>query len=163
MDDAVSRQGTNRRRDHHPSCPRNHKTYNVGGIEVIFNGARNHGRTHTFTRASARRAPGFLQAQGAELRHAKATLLRLYTQEAHAVSKSRGINSHDSTLQMVRASRASAERRYVNCLIHYCRDAGRMNAAQATQLQKDFTREKMGDAHASNSAYLLGMYPRELY
>jgi hypothetical protein len=168
MDDAVSRQGTNthRRRDAHSSYSRYHKTYNYGKVRVTFNGnggARIHAGTHASTRAGARRGAGFLHAQAAELRHARTNLLRLYTQEAHAVAKSRGLNSRESTLQMACASRASGERRYVNCLIRYCRDAGRMNAAQATQLQKEFTREKMGGLYASNSAYLLGMYPRELY
>jgi hypothetical protein len=37
-----------------------------------------------------------------------------------------------------------------------------MSAQQATQLQKHFTREKMGDLGVSNSEYLLSMYPREL-
>jgi hypothetical protein len=168
MDDAVSRQGTNthRRRDAHSSYPRYHKTDNFGKVKITFNGnggARIHGGTQRSTRTNARRGAGFLHAQAAELRYAKANLLRLYTQEAHTITKSRGINPRDSTLQMVRASRATAERRYVNCLIRYCRDAGCMNAAEATRLQKDFTRERMGNFHSSNSAYLLGMYPWELY
>jgi hypothetical protein len=164
MDDAVSRQGTNRRHNNaHPTNPRNHKTFNLGPhCKVTFVGSRSNGGSHTFTRVNARRAPGYLQAQAAELRNAKATLLRLYTQEQKALSK-RGINTRHSTLQMIRASRASAERRYVNCLIRYSRDANYMSASQANQLQKDFTREKMSDLGVSNSSYLLGMYPRELY
>jgi hypothetical protein len=162
MDDAVFRRGTNRRREFRPPNPRSHKTYNLGPHNNTLTGVRVHGSTHTLTRVNERRAPGFLQAQAAELRQAKATLLRLYTQEQHAAYNSRGLNERQSSLQMVRASRASAERRYVNCLIRYCRDANRMSAQQATQLQKHFTREKMSDLGVSNSEYLLSMYPREL-
>ena len=162
MDDAVSRQGTNHRTAPRRTYPRNHKTFNLGPLSVTLNGIRLNGSTHTFTRVNERRAAGFLHAQAADLRAAKATLLRLYTQEQHALSK-RGVNARQSTLQMVRSSRASAERRYVNCLIRYCRDANRMTAFQATQLQKDFTREKMGDLGVSNSNYLLDMYPCELH
>jgi hypothetical protein len=161
MDDAVSRQGTNRRREFRPSNPRNRKTYNLGPHNVAMNGVRIYGGNHTCTRANERRGHG-LQAQAAELRHARTTLVRLYTQEQHAVYNSRGVNARQSSLQMVRASRASAERRYVNCLIRYCRDANRMSAQQATQLQKHFTRERMGDLGVSHSDYLLSMYPREL-
>jgi hypothetical protein len=162
MDDAVSRQGTNRRHETRPTKSRYQKTYNFGTCRVTFRGRRFNGVTPTFTRFTAGRAPGLLQAQAAELYHAKATLLRLYAQEQHAISK-RGMNTRQSTLEMVRARRASAERRYVNCLIRYCRSANYMTAFQANQLQKDFTREKMRDHSVPNSDYLLGMYPRELY
>ncbi|KAH4007433.1 hypothetical protein HBH98_010520 [Parastagonospora nodorum] len=162
MDDAVSRQGTNRRREFRPSNPRNRKTYNLGPHNVSLNGVRINGGNHTFTRANERRGHGFLQAQAAELRHARTTLVRLYTQEQHAFYNSRGASARQSSLQMVQASRASAERRYVNCLIRYCRDANQMSAQQATQLQKHFTRERMGDLGVSHSDYLLSMYPREL-
>jgi hypothetical protein len=162
MDDAVSREGPKRSRNTRGSRPRNHKTYNLRAFKIASNGVRMNGGTHTFTRVNKRRAPGFLQAQAAELRQAKAVLVRLYTQENHIVSN-RGLNTRESSLQIIRASRASAERRYVNCLIRYCRDANRMTPFQAKQLQNDFTREKMGDLGVSNSDYLLGMYPRELY
>jgi hypothetical protein len=162
MDDAVTRQGTNRRNYKRHIYPRNHKTYNLRSYNITFNGVKMNGGTHTFTRLNERRAPGFLQAQAAELRQAKAILLRLYTQEQSILTK-RGVNARHSTLQIVRTSRASAERRYVNCLIRYCRDANQMTASQANQLQKDFTREKMSDLGISNGNYLLGMYPRELY
>jgi len=162
MDDAVSRQGTNRRRELRPSNPRNRKTYNLGLHNSTLNGVRMHGGNHTFIRANERRGHGFLQAQAAELRHARTILVRLYMQEQTAVYNSRGFNSRQSSLQMVRASRASAERRYVNCLIRYCRDANRMSAQEATQLQKHFTRERMSDLGVSHSDYLLSMYPREL-
>jgi hypothetical protein len=162
MDDAVSRQGTNRRHDARPMSSRYHKTFNFGTCRVTFRSRRFNGVTPKFTRANARRAPGNIQAQAAELHHAKATLLRLYAQEQHALSN-RGINARQSTLDIVRASRASAERRYVNCLIRYCRSANHMTAFQANQLQKDFTRERMSDHGVPNSSYLLGMYPRELF
>jgi hypothetical protein len=115
-----------------------------------------------FVQPAKRRATGFLQAQAAELRRAKATLLRLYNQE-HSALANRSINVRESSLNIIRFSRASSERRYVNCLIRYLRDAGRMTSFQATQLQKDFTREKMADLGVSHSSYLLNMYPRELY
>jgi hypothetical protein len=158
MDDAVSRQGSNRRNNTRRTYPRNHKTYNLGSYNIIINEGRLNGGTHTFTRVNERRAPGFLQAQAAELRQAKAILLRLYTQENHVLATQEQDARH-SSLQVVRASRASAERRYVNCLIRYCRDAKRMTAFEATQLQKNFTREKMSDLGVSNSSYLLSMYP----
>jgi hypothetical protein len=162
MDDAVSRQGPDRLRNTRRLYPRNHKTYNLGPYNITFNGVRMNRGTHTFTRVNERRAPGFLQAQAAELRQAKSVLVRLYTQENHIVGNRR-LNARDSSLQIIRASRASAERRYVNCLIRYCRDAKHMTAFQATQLQNDFARDKMGDLGRSNSNYLLSMYPRELY
>jgi hypothetical protein len=162
MDDAVSRQGPECPRDTHRPRPRNHKIYNLGPYNITFTGARVNGGAHTFTRVNERRAPGFLQAQAAELRQAKSVLVRLYTQENHIVGNG-GLNARDSSLQIIRASRASAERRYVNCLIRYCRDANRMTSFQANQLQNDFTREKMGDLRFSNSNYSLGMYPHELY
>jgi hypothetical protein len=161
MDDVVSRHGSNRRNNTRRTYPRNHKTYNLGPFNITINNARLNGGAHTFTRVSERRAPGFLQAQAAELRQAKAVLLRLYTQENYVLGN-RELNAGKSSLQIIRASRASAERRYVNCLIRYRRDAKNMTAFEATQLQKDFTREKMSDLGVSNSNYLLGMYPREL-
>jgi hypothetical protein len=115
-----------------------------------------------FVQAAGRRATGLLQAQAAELRRAKANLLRLYNQEHNALAK-RSINARESSLNSIRFSRASSERRYVSSLIRYLRDAGRMTSFQATQLQKDFTRERMADLGVSHSSYLLGMYPRELY
>jgi hypothetical protein len=162
MDDAVSRQGTNRRHDARPMNSRYHKIIDFGTRRVTFRGRRFNRVTPKFMRANARRAPGNLQAQAAELYHAKTTLLRLYAQEQHVLSN-RGINARQSTLDIVRASRGSAERRYVNCLIRYCRTANYMTAFQANQLQKDFTRERMSDHGVPNSSYLLGMYPRELY
>jgi hypothetical protein len=161
MDDAVSRQGTRYPRAARPTNPRNHKTFNLGSVRVNLVGNRFGQGIHNFTRVNARRAPGFLQAQAAELRYAKAILSRLYTQEHDALSNG-GINARQPSLQIIRASRASAERRYVNCLIRYCRDAKCMTAVQANQLQKSFTREKMSDLGVSNSSYLLGLYPREL-
>jgi hypothetical protein len=140
----------------------NPRTFNLGSHTVTFNGTNINGGSHAFMRFNERRAPGFLQSQAAELRAAKMLLVRLYTQEQHAILKG-GINARQSTLQMVRSSRASAERRYVNCLIRYCRDANRMTPLEANQLQKAFTREKMGDMGFPNSNYLLGMYPCELY
>jgi hypothetical protein len=157
----VSRQGTNYPRAAHPTILRNHKTFNFGHDRVTIVGNRFGQGKHTFTRISARRAPGFLQAQAAELRYAEAILSRLYTQEQDALSNG-GINARQSSLQIIRASRASAERRYVNCLIRYCRDAKCMTAVQANQLQGNFTRQKMSDLGISNSSYLLGLYPREL-
>lgn len=159
MDDAVSRQGTSRRNfiRHQGTNRRNYRTFNLAGVTVNMMGG-----SHAFHRYNERRAPGFLQAQAADLRAAKMTLVRLHTQEQHALM-TRGINSRESTLQMIRSSRASAERRYVNCLIRYCRDANRMTPVQATQLQSVFTREKMGDSGFPSSNYLLGMYPHELY
>jgi len=161
MDDAVSRQGTNPRHVARGAYHRNHTTFNIGTHRVTFHGFRFNAGGHTFTRVNERRAPGFLQVEAGDLRAAKTTLLRLYNQEQHTLMN-RGLNVRQSTLQMVRSSRATAERRYVNCLIRYCRAANRMTSAEANQLQKDFTHEKMGDMGLPNSNYLLGLYPREL-
>lgn len=108
-----------------------------------------------------RRAPGNLQAEAVELRQAQTILLRLYNQE-HSAYTAYGFNARHSHLQMISASRASAERRYVNCLVRYLRDTNRMSAYQANVLQKAFTREGMSDLRVSNSNFLLGMFPREL-
>ncbi|KAH7412003.1 hypothetical protein DE146DRAFT_784606 [Phaeosphaeria sp. MPI-PUGE-AT-0046c] len=162
MDDAVTRRGTNRRVGLRSQNPRARRTYNPGDYSITFNGSVFNGGTHTFTRANARRAPGSIHTQATELRNARATLLRLYAQEQNVIS-SGGIDARQSTLQMIRASRATAERRYVNCLIRYCRDSNRMTAWQATQLQSDFTRQKMTNLGVYNGNYLLGLFPRELY
>lgn len=150
MDDAVSRQGTNRRCAPQYPSTRHHMTFAFGSHRVTFHGAR------------SRRAPGLLHAEVAELRAARAVLVRLYAQEQHTIRNGR-LNARESTLNMVRSSRATAERRYVSALIRYCRAANRMTRAQATELQKHFTRERMGDMAPPNSNYLLGMYPHELY
>lgn len=158
MDDTISRRGTTRRKPTHTN-PRNHRTYNLRSHATA--------NSHTFTRYNERRGAGFLQAQAADLRTAKSTLIRLYTQEQQALMRG-GINARECSLQVIRSSRASAERRYVNCLIRYCRDAGRMSAVQAGTLQSVYTRDKMGmgmgmgGVGAPSSGYLLGMYPREL-
>jgi hypothetical protein len=150
----VSRQGTDCRPAARPTNPRKHKTSTSGGNRF------GQGK-HTFTRVKARRAPGFLQALAVELRYAKAILSRLYTQEQNTLSRG-DINARQSSLQIIRASRASAERRYVYCLIRYCRAANCMTTVQASQLRKEFAREKMSNRGVSNSSYLLGLYPREL-
>ncbi|KAH7093743.1 hypothetical protein FB567DRAFT_610333 [Paraphoma chrysanthemicola] len=162
MDDAVAREHTGRRHGPHHVYSRSRKTYYPGSFGGVSHRARTKRARHTFNSATERRAPGFLQTQAAELRHAKATLLRLYNQENTALAR-RGTNVRESSLNMIRASRALSERRYVNCLIRYMRDAGRMTSFEATQLQKHFTRERMADLGVSHSNYLLGMYPRELY
>jgi hypothetical protein len=156
MDDAGACRGTNHHNPTRHTNPRNHRTFNLRPNFTVTVGP------HAFIRYNERRAPGFLQAQAADLRAAKLTLVRLYTQEQHALMKG-GVNARESTLQTIRSSRANAERRYVNYLIRYCRDANHMTPVQANQLQSIFTREKMGDAGFPSSNYLLGMYPRELY
>jgi hypothetical protein len=162
MDDAVARQGANRQTIPRRMRHRNRTTANLGAHRCTINGDRISGGRHIFIRVNERRAPGSLQAEAGDLRAAKAILLRLYNREKQALVK-RGPNARRSTQQMVRSSRATAERRYVNCLIRYCRAANRMTPTQANELQKNFTREKMGEMGLPNSNYLLGMYPRELY
>jgi hypothetical protein len=154
MDDAVARQGSNHRNPLRSTHPRRQTIYY--GSTTLRAVGNHHTRYH------ARRAPGSLQAEAAELRQAKTILLRLYNQE-HSAYTAYGSNVRHSNLQMICASRASAERRYVNCLIRYLRDANRMSAFQANELQKAFTRERMSDLRVSNSNFLLGMFPRELY
>lgn len=157
MDDA-------RRYERLPMDPRALRTFQPGQYNLASNAFRFDGGTTTFTGAQARRPPGFLKAQAAELRRAKTSLLRLYAQEQYTAAKV-GPNTGDTPLQRIRTSRATAERRYVNCLIRYSRDANVMTTVQAEQLQEDFTRcreGKSGDMGSSNSDYLLGLYPREL-
>ncbi|KAL5113288.1 hypothetical protein ACEQ8H_008849 [Pleosporales sp. CAS-2024a] len=168
IDDAVARQGTKRGRVQRGKISRNYKAYHLGAHGVCYNDYRGHSRVHLFTPIATaerrRRAPGFLLAQTAELGSAKTALARLYSQEEHAVLyyNSQGSKAGDSGLGVVRASRASAERRYVNCLIRYCRKANRMSALEAGRLQRHFTRKKMSDLKVSHKDYLLSMYPREL-
>lgn len=148
MDDASGRQGPSRQAAPRSTQPSAYASYS-GSTYFKFRGSKH--------RVTIRMAPGFLQTQGNELRHAKMTLQRLYTQEHNAFRA----GSASANLPSIRASRATAERRYVNCLIRYLRDANRMSSGEATQLQHSFTRARMS-AMLSNEDYLLGMYPREL-
>lgn len=118
----------------------------------------------TFSKAAARRnptsIPHFLKTQATELREVKDILQRLYTQEAQALAAPW---NPDQDTNAISNSRASAERRYVNALIRYLRDAKRMNSGQAFKLQRRFTRKRMvGMGQEANRDYLLAMYPREL-
>ncbi|KAF1848926.1 uncharacterized protein K460DRAFT_364866 [Cucurbitaria berberidis CBS 394.84] len=151
MDDTLGRQGThtNRRAAPRSTQPRANASYSDTKY-FKFRGSRH--------RVIIRMTPGYLQVQGNELSQAKTNLQRLYVQERNALTR----GSAGISLPMIRASRGTAERRYVNCLVRYLRDANRMSAIQANQLQRNFTRDKMVGMGVSNQDYLLGMYPREL-
>ena len=102
-----------------------------------------------------------LRAQATELRAAKANLERAYTQEQSAMmlaARSTGLPSNPPHA----AARGRAERRYVNCFIRYSRDAKQMTAAQATEMQANFTRRKIEASGVNQVSFLLGMYPQEL-
>jgi hypothetical protein len=101
-----------------------------------------------------------LQVQGNELRQAKTGLQRLYMQEQDATYAQAAGDRND--LSVIRSARATAERRYVNCLIRYLRDSNRMGRRQSTFLQQQFTRVKMANTGVSYQHYLLSMYPQEL-
>ena len=124
MDDAVSRRGTNTRARQHPQNNQSYKTFKFGSTRFHIYGGNS---SITVTRAGARRGAGSSQASAKELRQAGATLLRLYTQEQNIIAGG-GYYVQAAALQMVRASRATAERRYVNCLIRYCREINSMTA-----------------------------------
>jgi hypothetical protein len=102
----------------------------------------------------------YLRTQASELREAKAVLDRLYSQEAQAYTNP---YNYGQDLNAVASSRATAERRYVNILIRYLRDANQMSTSQASELQRHFTRDRMATAgKGSNRGYLLALYPHEL-
>jgi hypothetical protein len=69
---------------------------------------------------------------------------------------------HHTNLDIIRASRAVAERIYLNCLTRYMRNAKRWTGSQTVELQKHFTREKMHGLGPLYRDYLLGMFPPEL-
>lgn len=93
---------------------------------------------------------------------ARAVLMCLYDQERNAYNSFYDLNAGQSNLDQIRASRGVAERRYINCIIAYMRATGRMTRAQAGELQKYFTRERMRGMAAQYEGYMLGMFPPEL-
>ncbi len=111
------------------------------------------GCKHRHRKAAPNNMPTALRAQAAELRSAKANLERSYNQEENI--------RHNFSVS-VRGARARAERRFVNCLIRYRRDANQMTAVEATEMQRNFTRQKMEEVGVDNKSYLMGMYPCEL-
>ncbi|KAJ4350077.1 uncharacterized protein N0V89_008698 [Didymosphaeria variabile] len=101
----------------------------------------------------------FVAPQISELRRARNNLHRLYTMEEDAfLSTTRPAED----VAAITYRRGCAERRYVNALIRYMRDANQMSSSEATHLQHYFTRQKMEGIGPINKGYLLGMYPREL-
>ncbi|KAF3035343.1 hypothetical protein E8E12_006774 [Didymella heteroderae] len=113
-------------------------------------------------KAKAKNVPPALRKQAAELQSAKANLERAYAHEQNVQNLSSQCIGVTFNLPEVIASRARAERRYVNCLIRYLRDSNEMSAVEARQLQGSFTKHKMEKAGVNNCAYLLGMHPSEL-
>ena len=133
------------------SC-RTPRGYSFGTTHIRFRGGK-----HRFT---VRKGAGFLEVQGNELRQAKTNLQRLYAQEQNAAAAQ--MLGVPSDMHMIRTRRQTAERRYVNCLIKYMRDANRMNRDTAVQLQHQFTRQKMAGLSIINQQFLFSMYPYEL-
>lgn len=116
----------------------------------------------TFTRAHVPiRVPAFLKYDAKYLRRAKTKLLQSYKKEQYAAAR-----GGSTDLWKFRCTRATAERDYVTRLIGYYRAGNWMTAAQATQLQENFTREKMGKngnvVAPPCPDYLMSMYPREV-
>jgi hypothetical protein len=106
--------------------------------------------------------PTALRTQAAALRLAKTSLERSYNQEQNFNNLSGGCTGLTLDFQQITAAIARAERRYVNCLIRYLRDANQMTSVEATEMQRSFTRQKMEKAGTNNRVYLLGRYPHEL-
>lgn len=113
-------------------------------------------------KAVANNVPAALRTQAADLRFARTNLDRCYNQEQNVRDISVRCTGVTFDLSDVSAARARAERRYVNCLIRYLRNANQMSGVQAAEMQRTFTRQKMEGVGVNNRAYLLGMYPREL-
>ncbi|KAF1970063.1 hypothetical protein BU23DRAFT_571114 [Bimuria novae-zelandiae CBS 107.79] len=127
-------------------------------------------RFHVWTSASGstrirgtrnQAASKFVTPQAAELGRAKRNLEQLYTMEEQAFLTAYMRRPED--IFAISSCRQCAERRYVNALIRYMRDSNQMTAAEATDLQRYFTRQKMEGMGPINKTYLLGMYPRELH
>lgn len=95
-----------------------------------------------------------------ELREAKSVLSRLYIQEDAALANP-GRYTRDFIIG-ISTRRGTSERRYVNALIKYMRDAKRMEPSQASELQRTFTRDKMAGVGQYYKDYLLSLYPSEL-
>ncbi|KAF2997335.1 hypothetical protein E8E13_003152 [Curvularia kusanoi] len=106
--------------------------------------------------------PPALQTQATELRSAKANLERAYNQEQNVMDLKARCTGVSFSWSDIIAARARAERRYVNCLIRYARNANLMSPVQARELQANFTRRKMEASGMNNRSYLLGLFPREL-
>ena len=129
--------------------------------------AFNAAQSRSSRRRRARKAQGdhlpvTLRAQAAELRSARTNLERAYSQEHNIQSLSSRSTSITFDFPHAIAARAKAERRYVKCLIRYLRGTNQMGTVEATEMRRNFTRQKMRAAGVSNGAYLLGMYPQEL-
>jgi hypothetical protein len=167
MDDAVSRQGKNRRNHHNSTDPRScRRKFYAAQYNLASNAFRFNGGTNTLTRAhKLHRVPAFLQAKAKDLRRAKAKLLQLYKHEQCAAARG-DANTISADLRNIRCSRATAERRYVGCLISYYREGNEMTTAQASQLQENFTRKTMGKngnlVGPPSRDYLMSLYPREV-
>lgn len=91
------------------------------------------------------------------LQQAKRNLVRLYAQEEHAL-RSNAVDAH-----IVCKHRRTAERRYVDCLVLYLRNADRISSVQAKVLQDYFVVGGMaGMMNGNHQNYLLAMWPKEL-
>jgi hypothetical protein len=113
-------------------------------------------------RAAINNVPPALRAQAAELRAARANLLRCYDQEQNVLDMSARFTGITINIPSTTAARERAERRYVNCIIRYLRNTNKMSSVEAVEMQGNFTRQKMKNAGMTNRTYLLRMYPREL-
>jgi len=146
------------------SAPRNTRAQGHSGHRP-----RHHSRLHADVRvrsgvsdrtAPIRNLPTFLRSQGKDLRDAKNRLQRLYMLESNIALPQH--NGGQSELATLRTQRATAERRYVICLVTYQRNANQIDKVTASQLMRQFTREKMSGVTVANQAFLMGMYPKEL-
>lgn len=133
----------------------NRSHHNTAPLRPIRKGKR----THKATQGNVLAA---LRAQAAELRSAKANLERCYNQEQTICSFSARCTGLTIDAPQITTARERAERRYVNCIIRYMRDANQMSGVEAKEMQGNFTRRKMGGTSTANRTYLFGMYPREL-
>jgi hypothetical protein len=148
MDDAVTRGFTRRLGI---SGPMHTRTYATATGRPA--------RVHTRRAPSGPGIPNYLNTQATDLRVAKRNMERLYTMEEDAMTSWTRPAQEIASLSSLRGT---AERRYVNVLIRYLRNSQQMAAAEASDLQRYFTRQRMIGTGPVNKAYLLGLFPKEL-
>lgn len=94
------------------------------------------------------------------LRDAYHSLTRVYAMEDAILANSRMYTI--GQVAEIKSSRGRAERRYAGALTGYLRHTGQIQAWEASEIQKMFTKQKMKGQAQIHREYLLNMYPSEL-
>lgn len=123
--------------------------------------------TYTLNGTSIATKEPAITPETANVSRSRATELRIAKRNlecSYAIEQTVRSTSPCSPQRMAEAAghRARVERRYVNTLIRYLRNAKRMSATEAARLMQRFTRERMAGLGPVNRTYLLGLYPSEL-